>query len=98
MERRATYMVEVPIRFTYSAGNDLNEEEVLKSAEKELQNRLISGYFDVLTDKLDIVQKVTHYTREEKKAQNKAWEEIISFVIGEEKPKKVSIIAKIFRR
>ena len=97
MERRATYTVEVPIKFTYSADNDLDREELLASAEKELQNRLINGYFDVLTKRLNIVDKVTHFTREEKRAQEKEWEEIVSLVIGEEKPKKVSIFAKIFK-
>ena len=97
MERRATYMVEVPIRFTYSAYNDLDIDELSRSAENELENRLINGRFEVLTNKLNVTKTGVHFTREEKRAQEKEWEEIVSLVIGEEKPKKVSIFAKIFK-
>jgi hypothetical protein len=96
MKRRATYTVEVPIRFTYSADSDLDREQLLASAEKELEQRLINGYFDVLEKKLEIVDKVTHYTREEKLAQEKMWEDIIA-TINKPEPKPVNIFVKIFK-
>ena len=74
VKRQATYTVEVPIRFTYSADNDLDCEELHKSAIKELEQRLVNGYFDILLKRLDVVDKVTHYTREEKKKMDEDWE------------------------
>lgn len=96
MERRATYTVEVPIRFTFSDSNDLDRDKLINQAQEELNRRLENGYFDVLTKKLDVVNKVTHYTREEIQAQNKRWEEILS-TINKPEPKSVNIFVKIFK-
>lgn len=96
MKRRATYTVEVPIRFTYLADNDMSLEELHISAEKELEQRLINGYFDVLNKKLEIVDKVTHYTREEKQEQDKRWAEILD-TISAPGPKRINIFATIFK-
>ena len=96
MKRRATYTVEVPIRFTYSADSDLDREQLLISAEKELEQRLINGYFDVLDKKLQVVDKVTHFTREEIREQKKMWDEILNTMHNPE-PKPVNVFVKIFK-
>ena len=96
MKRRATYTVEVPIRFTYSADNDLSGLELHKSAQDELKNRLVNGYFDVITKDLEVVDKVTHYTREEIREQNRMWDEILANIHKPE-PKRVNIFVKIFK-
>ena len=46
MKRRATYTVEVPIRFTYLADNDMSLEELHISAERNLNKDLLT---DILT-------------------------------------------------
>lgn len=96
MKRRATYTVEVPIRFTYSADNDLTCMELIENAQQELNRRLENGYFDVLTEKLNVVDKKTHYTREELQAQKERWDEILS-TINKPEPKPVNIFVKIFK-
>ena len=77
-ERKATYTVEVPIKFTFCASNSLDCYELHDAAKKELVRRLANGYFDVLGERAEVVDKVTHYTREEKLEQERLWNEIIS--------------------
>jgi hypothetical protein len=75
-KRRATYTVNVPIQFTFAADNDLDCEELFKVATQELFKRLENGYFDVLTEKLEVPNKITHYTREEIRARNEMYDKI----------------------
>ena len=76
MKRQATYTAEVPIKFSFLADNELSGDELFEVAKKELMKVLASGYFDVETKRVEVVDKVTHYTKEEKEAQNKMWAEI----------------------
>lgn len=76
-ERKATYTVEVPIKFTFAGNNDLSGDDLFKVAIKECYKRLESGYFDVLENELHIRNKLTHYTREEIRERNRQWEEFI---------------------
>ncbi len=64
-ERLATYVVKVPIQFTFVGKNTLDRDELINACIAELNNRLDNGYFDVLEKELEIPKKVTHYTREE---------------------------------
>ena len=96
MKRRATYTVEVPIRFRFSAEADIGEYERYAMAEKELEQRLINGRFEVLTKQLDIVDKAIIYTREEKQESQRQWEEIIKDLVIPE-PKKTNIFVTIFK-
>ena len=78
-ERKATYTVEIPIKFTFCGNNSLSGEDLLKEAIIECYKRLESGYFDVLEDKVEVVDKKTHYTLAEKKEMDKQWE---MFILG----------------
>lgn len=78
-KRQATYTINVPLQITFAADCDITEEELYSTAEKEVYKRLASGYFDVLTAKIDVVSKLPHRTRQEILAEKKAWEEFFSF-------------------
>ena len=75
-ERLATYTVEVPLKFTFATNSDLGFNELYALALKELYKRLDNGYFDLVEKKLDIVNKVIHYTKEELAEQERIWKEI----------------------
>ena len=77
-ERKATYTVEVPIKFTFCASNSLDCYELHEAAKKELVRRLVNGYFDVLSERAEVVDKVTHYTLEEKIQQEREWENFVN--------------------
>ena len=77
VERKATYTVEVPIRFTFADKNMLSGDDLFKAAIAECHKRLESGYFDVLTQELHVRNKVTHYTREEIRERNRQWDEFV---------------------
>ena len=72
----------MPIRFSFLADNDLTDDEFYEVVKSELNKRLEDGYFDILPEEYDVVDKVTHYTREEKLAQNKVWNEIFSNMLN----------------
>ena len=75
-ERLATYTVEVPIRFTFASSSNLDCKELHDACKKELKRRLENGYFDVLENKVEVVDKDIHYTREEKIEREKYWQMI----------------------
>ena len=77
-KRQATYTISVPIQITFAADCDIEDEELYVLAEQEVEKRLVSGYFDVLTEKLDVVSKYPHRTREEILAEKAVWEEIFA--------------------
>ena len=77
--RRATYVIKVPIQFTFVADNDIDLDTLYRVANKELERRLENGYFDVLHEDIDVVSRRTHYSREELEAQRKSF----SLFIGE---------------
>ena len=76
-KRLATFTVEVPLKFTFAADNDLQCQELHEAAVKELNKRLKSGFFDVLDERLEVVDKITHYTLEEKREINRRWQEML---------------------
>ncbi len=77
-KRQATYTINVPMQITLCADNDLDGEEFLKVAEKEVYQRLANGYFDVKTNEIEIVHKLTHRTREEIAEEKRAWDKFFS--------------------
>ena len=76
-KRLATYKVKVPLQFTFAGDNDLDRDELIKACINELNKRLDNGYFDVLEDKLEVVDKTTHYTKEEIRERNRQWQEFL---------------------
>lgn len=80
--RKATYTVRVPMQFSFLADSDLTIEELAAVVSLELNKRLADGYFDVLPSDFEITEKVKHYTREEKLAQKKLWDEIFANMLN----------------
>ena len=76
-KRKATFTVKVPIQITFVADDKLDCEELFKFAEKEIEKRLESGYFDVLNQQIEVVDKITHYSRDEIRQRNRAWQEFL---------------------
>ncbi len=76
-KRLATYTVQVPLQFTFAGDNELDRDELIAVAKKELEKRLVNGYFDVLDKKISITNKITHYTLAEKREQNRQWAETL---------------------
>ena len=76
-KRLATFTVKVPIQFTFAGDNNLDCEELIEAATKELYRRLSNGYFDIVEKDLEITNKITHYTREEIKARDEMWDRIL---------------------
>ena len=81
-KRKVTYTVTLPIRFSFLADNDLTLDEFYEVVKSELNKRLEDGYFDILPEEYCVVNKVAHYTREEKLAQNRVWNEILSNMLN----------------
>ena len=81
-KRQATYIINVPMQITFAADNDLTVEEFELKAKAEIQKRLCSGYFDVLTDDVKIVKKLTHRTKEEIRAEQIAWDNFFRSIRG----------------
>lgn len=82
-KRQATYTINVPMQITFCADNDIDGEEFLKIAEKEVYKRTTDGhiecgYFDVLFEQMRIVKKETHRTREEIAEEKRAWDKFFS--------------------
>lgn len=75
-ERLATYTMEVPLRFTFVAGNNLTISEFYAMAEKELLKRLDNGYFDIVEEEMSVVKRIVHYTREELEEEERVWKEL----------------------
>ena len=78
-KRQATYTINVPIQITFATDCDIDVEELYEKARKEVTKRLVSGYFDVLTEKVEVVDKLPHRTRQEILAEKKAWDEFFAF-------------------
>ena len=76
-KRLATYTVQVPLQFTFASDNLLDCDELIEEAKKELEKRLVNGYFDVLDKDISITNKITHYTREEIRERNRQWKEFL---------------------
>ena len=81
-KRRATYTINVPIQITFAADNDLTAEELFEQSKGEVLRRLSNGYFDVLLEKVELIEKVKHRTREEIAEENKAWNDFFSSLRG----------------
>lgn len=96
-KRKATYTVEIPIRFTYTANNEMGDKEFLESVEKEVYKRLENGYFDVFIDKAEVVSKLTHRTREEIIAEKKKWDEFFESITTVQ-PEKQNIFFGFIKR
>ena len=75
MKRDVTYVVRVPMQFTFVATNDMTVEEFAEAVKKETRKRLSNGYFDVLPEEYDVKKEYPHYTSEEVEAENKRFEE-----------------------
>lgn len=73
-KRQATYTIEIPIRFTVAGDNDMDCKELFDWAVKQAYERLQSGYFDVMENDVEIINKITHYTRKELLEREKAWQ------------------------
>ena len=76
-KRLATYTVQVPLQFTFAGDNLLDCDELIEEAKKELEKRLVNGYFDVLDKDISITNKITHYTREEIRERNRQWQKFL---------------------
>ena len=76
-KRLATYTVQVPLQFTFAGDNELDRDELIEEAKKELEKRLVNGYFDVLDKDISITNKITHYTREEIRERNRQWQKFL---------------------
>lgn len=81
-KRRATYTINVPIQITFATDNDLTPEELFEQSKAEVLKRLANGYFDVLLEKVDVVSKIKHRSREEIAEENRAWESFFSSLRG----------------
>ena len=79
-KRLATFTVKVPLQFTFAGDNELDCDDLIKTAKAELYKRLDNGYFDIVESELEIPKKVTHYTREELRERNRKWDEIFKGV------------------
>ena len=76
MKRRATYTVELPIRFTFLAYNDMSNEEWKQCINRELNRVLDDGYLSTYEERAVVVKKDIHYTTEEKREIEKNEKEI----------------------
>jgi hypothetical protein len=80
MKRNVTYVVRVPMQFTFVATNDMTQEEFAEAVKKETMKRLANGYFDVLPEEYDVRKEYPHYTRQEIEAENKRFAEFFKGV------------------
>lgn len=74
---KATFTVEVPIRLTFEAKETLDCEELIKAAEKAADYAVITGAFDVVSDKLSVIHKFVHYSQKEIEEDEKRWQEFL---------------------
>ena len=72
-ERKATFTVEVPVRFTFTAKAKIDCDKLIKMAERQAMLRLkgIDVRYD--SNKVDIVNKQVEYTREDKAKEDLFW-------------------------
>ena len=76
-DRTATYTVNIPITFTFTAMANTENEKIYKMAQEYFDMMLGSGMIDY--DEKDIaITKKLNYTQEEREALNAYWKEVLN--------------------
>lgn len=75
--RTSTFIVEVPVKFTFTAREDINGDELNKLAVKEAERHILNGDVDWEDDKVSIVKEYKERTAADIAKENAFWSSVL---------------------
>ena len=76
-ERTATYFVQVPIKFCFTALNGLDRDDIINLAYAEIDKRLGNAQVSIDSREIEIVKKWTNYSEKEILEKERKWKEFL---------------------